>query len=151
MKGKLRPPTFTLFSRASGGFSDNVTSDDDCGIASLILVVIIAIAGLLGISFVSAFSWKPILAVFAAGIVAMAFAGVLFFKADFKFVMLAIASAVGIVFILEVSFPVIIGGVVILAAVWNLKLLTKKPILLGALVLLGLAMMLLVKLSIMGV
>ena len=123
---------------------------DECGLAGIIIAAIVGIIALLGITITATINWRAILAVFAAGIIAMAFAGFFFFHAKFEYVIISAIIALAIVFMVEVTFPVLIGGILILAAVWHLKLLSKKPLILLALISLGLVMMLTVKLSILG-
>jgi hypothetical protein len=112
------------------------------GFAQIVIIAIIGIIALFGFSAVAAINWKFILALFAMGIVAMAFVGVLFFKADFKMVMLAALCSFGIIFVLEVGFVTIIGGCVVLAALWQMKLLKKQPLIICTLVAIGLFVML---------
>jgi len=108
---------------------------------SLPILIIIGVLGVLGLGAASAINWRFLLAIMAMGIVGMAFAGVLFFKADFKMVMYASVIAIGIVFIVEVTFPVLVGGLIALFAMWNFKFLKGKPLILFALVGVGLLVM----------
>ena len=142
MMGKSYPPTFTLFQRASSGSSCSAVFNESIGIASLILVAIVAIAGLFGISMISAISWRPILALMAMGIIGITFIGVLFFKANFNLVIFASIVSISIVFITEVSLPVIVGAGMVLGAVWYLKLLKSQPLMFALLVMGGLVIML---------
>lgn len=113
------------------------------GIATIIIAGIAAILAIFGFAAMSAIEWKFLLATMAMGIVGLSFVGVLFFHADFKMVIIAAVIAIGIVFIVEVSLPMIIGGVIIVAAMWNLKMLAKRPLMLVALVACGLLVMVL--------
>ena len=118
-------------------------SRDEGGIATIIVVAIALIAGLFLFSAAAAINWQFILAVMAMGVIGIAFIGVVFFKADFKLVIMAALVSLAIVFIVEVSFPVIVGGLIALGAVWHLKLLSKRPLILVSLVAAGLLVMLL--------
>ena len=116
---------------------------DERGLAGIVIAGIVALLAIFGLSAASTIEWRFLLAVMAMGIVGMAFVGVLFFKADFKMVLIAAVIAIGIVFIVEVSLPMIIGGVIIIAAMWHLKMLSKRPLMLLALVACGLLVMVL--------
>ena len=116
---------------------------DEGGIATIIVVAIALIAGLFFFSAAAAINWQFILAVMAMGIIGISFIGVIFFRANFKLVIMAALVSLAIVFIVEVSFPVIVGGLIALGAVWHLKLLSKRPLILVSLVAAGLLVMLL--------
>lgn len=116
---------------------------DERGLIGLIGAAIIGIVALFGLSAAAAINWKFLLATMAMGVVGLAFVGVLFFHADFKMVLIAAVVSLGIVFIVEVSLPMIIGGAMVIAAMWHLKMLAKKPLMLGALVACGLLVMVL--------
>ena len=113
-----------------------------------IILLLLGIGGFL-IWGMASISWKGIVAVFAAGIVAMAVAGAVFFKANWNFVMLAMIVALAIVFIMEVTFPVLIGGLIVLFAMWQYKLLSRQPLMFVGLIITGLMVMLLAKAMIM--
>lgn len=110
-------------------------------ILTLPIILIAGVLALFGFSAMAAIDWRFLLAMMAMGIVGMAFVGVLFFKADFKLVIVAALVSLMIVFIVEVTFPVIVGGLIAVAAMWNFKLLAKRPLMLFALIGVGLLVM----------
>jgi len=113
------------------------------GIATFIVVAIIGIIALFGFSAAAAINWKFIIALFAMGIVGLAFVGLLFFHADFKMVLAAAVCSFGILFVLEVGFVTLIGGAVVITALWQMKILKGQPLIFVALVGTGLLVMLL--------
>lgn len=112
-----------------------------------IMIIVVAILGIFGYTALATINWKMILALFAAGIIAMAVAGAVFFHADWNLVMVCSLIALAIVFITEVSFPVIIGGFIAVFAMWNFKMFSKKIWLGVLLVSVGLGVMLLGKIA----
>ena len=116
---------------------------DERGLAlTLPLLIILGIIGLLGLGAASTINWKFLLAVMAMGIVGLAFVGVLFFHADFKMVFLAAVVSFGIIFIVEVSLPVIVGAIIVIAAMYYFKfLIPKRPLIFTLMVLTGLLVM----------
>lgn len=114
---------------------------DDCGIAGWIVAAVIGFLVLFGFSAAAAIEWKFILALMAIGVIGIAFIGVVFFHADFSLVIAAALISLAIVFIVEISFPVVIGGLVVGAAMWNLKILRGKPLILFLLIVVGLGLM----------
>lgn len=114
---------------------------DERGIAGIIVMGVVALLAVLGISAVAAVNWHFLLALFAMGIIGMAFVGVVFFKASPKLIMVAMLASVFIVVLVEVSFPVLVGGIIAIAAMWNMKLLKRQPLILAVLVITGVAVM----------
>ena len=109
---------------------------------TLPLLIILGIVAIFGFGAASAINWRFLLAVMAMGVVGLAFVGVLFFHADFKMVFLAAVVSFGIIFILEVSLPVIVGAIIIIAAMYYLKfLIPKRPLIFALMVLTGLLVM----------
>lgn len=113
---------------------------DERGIIGIIGVAIIGILALFSFSALAAINWQFLLAMMAMGIVALAFVGVLFFKADFKLVILAAVVSLGIVFIVEVSLPVIVGAIIVGFGMWKISP-AKQPMLFVGMVGLGLLVM----------
>lgn len=140
---QISPTSVILPSGGSGSKKHGAMGER--GIASIVIILIIAILGIFGFGVMAAINWKAILAIFAAGIIAMAVAGALFFKAKWEYVMICSIIALAIVFIIEVTFPMLVGGLVVMFAMWNFKSLGKKPIWFFGLILLGLGMMLFAK------
>ena len=129
--------------RGSGGKMRGLR-DDQAGIGWL-MIIVVAILGIFGFSFMAAINWKAILALFAAGIIGIAMFGVVFMKQDFKIAMYASILALLIVFIVEVSFPMIVGGLMVLFAMYNYSSFSKKPIIFMMLIGVGLLMMILAR------
>lgn len=111
-------------------------------VLSLPILIIGGILAFLGMGVAATINWQFLLAVMAMGIIGIAFLGVVFFKADFKLVIYASIISIAIVFIVEVTFPVLVGGIIAIFAMWNFKYLKGKPLILFALVATGLAVML---------
>jgi hypothetical protein len=112
-----------------------------------IAIIVVAIMGIFGYTALAAINWRMILALFAAGIIAMAVAGAVFFKADWNLVMVCSLIALAIVFITEVSFPVIVGGFIAVFAMWNFKMFSKRIWLGVLLISIGLLTMVLGKIA----
>lgn len=119
--------------------------DDQAGAISLLMILIVAVLGIFGFSLMAAINWKGVLALFAAGIIGIAMFGVVFMKQDFKIAMYASILALLIVFIVEVSFPMIVGGLMVLFAMYNYSSFSKKPIIFMMLIGVGLLMMILAR------
>ncbi|KUO40643.1 MAG: hypothetical protein APZ16_04500 [Candidatus Hadarchaeum yellowstonense] len=115
---------------------------DQGGLIPLVVLAIIGLIALFGIWGMSLTSWKGVIAVLAAGTIAMAVAGAVFFKANWNYVLLAIIMAFAIVFITEISFLALIGGLMVVFALWNFKILSKNIAIFVALVGIGLLVML---------
>jgi hypothetical protein len=115
---------------------------DQGGLIPLVILAIIGLIALFGVWGMSLTSWKGVIAVLAAGTIAMAVAGAVFFKANWNYVLLAIIMAFAIVFITEISFLALIGGLMVVFALWNLKILSKNIAIFVALVGIGLLVML---------
>ncbi len=147
MRDGLTPATAIFGDRVSGGARGGkmrLGRDERglLGVAWLTLPILITgILGLLGISAVASVNWEFILALFAMGIIGISFVGVLFFKADKKLILFAILASTFIIVLVEVSFPVLVGGIIAIAAMWNMKLLKKRPLMLVTLVMTGLITM----------
>lgn len=135
------PTSVILATRGSGSKQHGLVGER--GIASLIIIAIIAVLALFGFSAMAAINWKFILALFAMGIVGLSVVGVLFFKANWNMVMLAAVVSFGIIFIIEVTFPVLVGGLMVIFAMWQFKLLKGQPLMFVGLVGIGLTVMLL--------
>jgi len=115
---------------------------DQGGLIPLVVLAIIGLIALFGVWGMSLTSWKGVIAVLAAGTIAMAVAGAVFFKANWNYVLLAIIMAFAIVFITEISFLALIGGLMVVFALWNFKILSKNIAIFVALVGIGLLVML---------
>ena len=114
---------------------------DERGFVFTIPIILLLCLGGFFLWGMAAINWQAILAVFAAGIIAMAFAGFFFFHADWNYVMIASIIALAIVFIVEISFPVLVGGLLVLGVVWNFKMLAKQPLIMMGLIILGIVVM----------
>jgi len=144
MGGHSTPRHF--YTRVNKGSSGKMQGlrDDQTGIGWL-MIIVVAILGIFGFSALASINWKAILALFAAGIIAIAMFGVVFMHQDFKIAMYASILALLIVFIVEVSFPMIIGGLIILFAMYNYSSFSKRPIVFVMMIGVGLLMMILAR------
>ena len=134
-----------VFGVGGGGGKMQGLRDDQAGAISLLMILIVAVLGIFGFSLMAAINWKAILALFAAGIIGIAMFGVVFMKQDFKIAMYASILALLIVFIVEVSFPMIVGGLMVLFAMYNYSSFSKKPIIFMMVIGVGLLMMILAR------
>jgi len=125
----------------SGGEMQRMRRNEGGIIPIIILIAIVGIFGVFSLWAMASINWKGIIAVFAAGIVAMAVAGAVFFKANWSFVMMSMICALAIVFILEVGFITLIGGLMILLVLWNYKMFSKNILIFALLVIIGLIVM----------
>lgn len=115
---------------------------DERGLIGIIGIVIIGIIALFGFSAAAAINWKFIIALFAMGIIGIAFIGVVFFKADFKMVIYAALASFGILVIIEITMPVLVGAALVLGALYYFKvLIPKRPLIFFLLVVTGLIVM----------